>query len=161
MSQLRSTGLAVVAAFVGVMACGPQVEAERPSNRDIAAKFCSHTIEMDEQCKGSEPVTFPEDVKQERQMLCESASRWDWTDECADGIRAHAECVLSVTSCEPWRIVDDLVTENDGPAEPAPGSPCAKEKLAMRQGDCKWVYDENGNEIDHGQEEAVTPWHTR
>ena len=152
MSQLRSTGLALVAAFVGVMACGPQVAVERPSNRDIAARVCAHAIDMDEQCKGDEPVTFPEDVKQERQTQCESSVRWDWTDECADRIRAYAECRLAVTSCEPWRIVNDVVVVDDGPAEPATGSPCAKEWLASRGDVCHLVYDENGNEIDHGQE---------
>lgn len=150
-TSMRKTGWSIVAALVVTGACGPQLGVERPSNRDIAAKVCAHSIEMDEQCKGSEPVTFPEDVKQERQMLCESAVSWDWTDECADRIRAHAECHLSVTSCEPWRIVDDLVTENGGPYEPAPGSPCGKEYLAMTHDICHDVYDENGNEIDHGQ----------
>lgn len=147
MSQMRSMGLALVAAFVGVMACGPQVGVERQSNRDIAATACAHTLDMNEQCNGSEPFEYPADVKAEHQEQCESNPEWDWTDECADRVRAQAECRLSVTSCDGWRVIGDLIDAN---GDPGP-SPCAKETLALRKDVCD-VYDENGNEIDHGQE---------
>ena len=125
-----------------LVACGPQVEPERQSNRPHAAEFCRYATRMYEDCHGS---VFTPEEKQERQEKCEADVAWDWTDHCADRVSAWIECAESVT-CEGWKALGNFVEEPG-----MPRSPCAEEGIARySMPDCK-AYD-TSVEIDHGQD---------
>jgi hypothetical protein len=147
MERMRWTSIIVCASVL--LACNRKIEEPPQNNRHRAEAYCEHSANMHFKCaqeklpeeEWQEPSEEERRAKRER---CEAGKMWDWTDDCAGILAAKLDCYESVTTCEEY---DSLRNRGDD-FEPEEVSPCAEERAALAS--CK-VYDEDGNEIDHGQ----------
>jgi hypothetical protein len=140
--RMRWTSITVCASVL--LACNRKIEEPPQSNRHRAEAHCTHMIDLGAKCRQEklpeeERVELPGDDRRERIERCMASPKWDWTDHCADIHIAQVDCTGSITTCEEYDMLGEV---RDGL------SPCAEEYMALAS--CK-VYDEHGNEIDHGQ----------
>lgn len=87
MSQMRSVGLAVVAAFVGAMACGPSTKEEPRSIEAPCRTYCDRWAEC-----GHEVISAGFDDAEDCAQKCIADDSYQDDDACQDEWFAYREC---------------------------------------------------------------------